>query len=298
MRYDYPVYRPPSEAFSLIIQTTIGCPHNKCRFCFMYKDKRFSIRSIEDIKEDITSAKILYGDSVRTIFLADGNSIIMRNSQLLDVLNFCFGVFPNLERVTSYGAAKFILKTKSVEGLRELRKAGLSRIHMGLESGDDAILKRIKKGASSQEIIEASGMVNQAGIELSQYVLLGIGGSEDSKRHAENTAKVLNAMNPDFIRLRTLVLRPGAPLHDDEQKGEFSSCSPKEILDETRILIQDLNAESWFLSDHVSNYANINGKLPHDRQRMLSELEKVINRTEEDPDFRAQLADPNRCQNL
>jgi radical SAM superfamily enzyme YgiQ (UPF0313 family) len=298
MRYDYPVYRPPSEAFSLIIQTTIGCPHNKCKFCFMYKEKRFRIRSIENIKEDITSAKMLYGDSVKTIFLADGNSIIMRNSQLLEVLNFCYGMFPHLERVTSYGATKFILKTKSVDDLIQLRKAGLSRIHMGLESGDDEILRRINKGASSQEMIEASSMVKQAEMELSQYVLLGIGGSEDYQRHAVNTARVLNAMNPDFIRLRTLILRPEAPLFEDEQKGEFLSCSPEEVLEETRILIRNLDAESWLLSDHVSNYANINGKLPRDRQRMLDELDNVIKRAQEDPEFLASLSHPNRCFNL
>lgn len=298
MRYDYPVYRPPSEAFSLIIQATIGCPHNKCRFCFMYKDKRFRIRSLEDIKEDITSAKMLYGDLVRTIFLADGNSIVMKTSQLMDVLNFCYGMFPNLDRVTSYGAAKFVLKTKDVDELIRLRKAGLLRIHMGLESGDDEILKKIQKGSTAQEMIEASNMVKEAGIELSQYVLLGIGGKKDSKKHAFSTANVLNAMNPDFIRVRTLILRPKAPLYEDSLKGEFIQCTPQEVLNETKEIISNLDVTSQFCSDHVSNYANINGKLPQDKKRMISELEKIIERVDADLDFRARLLDPNRCINL
>lgn len=298
MRYDYPVYRPPSEAFSLIIQATIGCPHNKCRFCFMYKEKRFRIRPVEEIKEDITSAKMFYGDSVRTIFLADGNTIIMKTSQLLEILNFCRAMFPNLQRVTIYGAARFVLKTKTVEELRLLRKAGLSRIHMGLESGDDAVLERIRKGATAQEMIEASNMVKDAGIELSQYVLLGIGGKKDWERHAVNTAKVLNAMNPDFIRVRTLVLRPEAPLFEEAERGDFIPCIPEEVLDETRVLIENLDVTSQFSSDHVSNYANINGKLPEDKEKMLAELEKVRIRVEEEPNFRAYLVDPNRCVNL
>jgi radical SAM superfamily enzyme YgiQ (UPF0313 family) len=298
MRYDHPVYRPPSEAFSLIIQTTIGCPHNKCRFCFMYKQKKFKIRSLEDIKEDITSAKMFYGDSVRTIFLADGNSIIMRTPQLIDILSFCYGMFPNLEMVTSYGAAKFVLKTKTVEELKQLRKAGLKRLHMGLESGDDAVLERIIKGASAEQMIEASSIVKEAGIELSQYVLLGIGGSKDWERHASNTAKVLNAMDPDFIRVRTLILRPEAPLFEDAEKGDFLPCTPEEVLDETRVLIENLDVTSQFASDHVSNYANINGKLPDEKERMLEDLESVRKRIGNDPEFRARLVDPNRYLNL
>jgi len=298
MRYDYPVYRPPSEAESLIIQTTIGCPHNKCRFCFMYKDKKFRIRALEDIKEDITFAKMLYGDSVRTIFFADGNSIIMRTSQLMEILDFCYAMFPNLQRVTSYGAAKFVRRTKTVDELIQLKNAGLTRIHMGLESGDDEVLARIQKGATASEMIEASNMVKEAKIEISQYVLLGIAGRKDYKRHAVNTAKVLSAMDPDFIRVRTLVLRPKAPLYHDALNGVFVPCTPEEILDETSLLIENLNATSFFCSDHVSNYANINSRLPDDRKRMLDELKKVKKRMQEDPDFRAWLENPNRCLNL
>jgi radical SAM superfamily enzyme YgiQ (UPF0313 family) len=298
MKYDYPVYRPPSEAFSLIIQTTLGCPHNKCTFCFMYKDKKFKIRCVDDIKEDIMSAKMLYGDSIRTIFLADGNSIIMKTPQLIDVLDFCYTMFPNLERVTSYGAAKFVLGTKTVEELKELNKAGLTRIHMGLETGDDEILSRIKKGATAKEMIEASRMIKEAEIELSQYVLLGIAGKNDWERHAVNTAKVLSEMDPNFIRVRTLILRPPAPLFEAEKNGEFIPSSPEDVLEEIWVLIENLNVESQFASDHVSNYANINGKLPEDMDLMLAELKKVKEKLDRDPHFRAWLSDPARCINL
>jgi radical SAM superfamily enzyme YgiQ (UPF0313 family) len=298
MRYDYPVYRPPSEAQSLIVQATLGCPHNKCRFCFMYKEKKFKIRSVADIKEDITTAKMMYGDLVRTVFFADGNTIIMKTPQLLEILDFCYAIFPNLERVTSYGAAKFILKTKSVEELKQLNKAGLKRIHMGLETGDDEILEKIQKGATSQEMISASRMVNESGISLSQYVLLGIGGKEGYEKHARKTAKVLSEMHPDFIRARTLILRPDAPLYEDEQNGEFIQCTPEEVLEETRLLIENLIVKSQFLSDHVSNYANINGKLPDEKDEMLAELDKVKERLKNDPDFRSRLVSPSRCYNL
>jgi radical SAM superfamily enzyme YgiQ (UPF0313 family) len=160
----------------------------------MYKDKKFRIRPLEDIKEDITSARMFYGDGVRTIFLADGNSIIMRTPQLVEILNLCHSMFPKLERVTSYGAAKFILKTKTMEDLRELRHAGLSRIHMGLESGDGNILKRVDKGSTPEEMIKASLMVKEAGIELSQYVLLGLGGKDGWQEHTQNTASVLGSV--------------------------------------------------------------------------------------------------------
>jgi radical SAM superfamily enzyme YgiQ (UPF0313 family) len=241
----------------------------------MYKDKRFAIRSLEDIKEDITSARMHHGDGVRTLFLADGNSIIMRTSHLVEILNHCHAMFPNLERITSYGAAKFILKTKTVDELKELKKAGLSRIHMGLESGDDKILEYIKKGSTSQDMIKANLMVKEAGMELSQYVLLGIGGKERWESHARETAEVLNEMDPNFIRLRTLILRKEASLYEDYINGDFIASTPYEILKETKVILGGLNVKSHFLSDHVSNYANVNGKLPGDKDRMLNEIDDV-----------------------
>jgi radical SAM superfamily enzyme YgiQ (UPF0313 family) len=276
MHYIEPVYRPPSEASSLIIQATLGCPHNKCQFCFIYKGKRFKIRGIEEIKSDVTQAKVLYGDSVRTIFLADGNAIVMKTDELIEILDLCHALFPNLERVTSYGAAKIILKTKTLEDMKRLRKAGLKRIHMGLESGSDKVLEMMNKGATAQEMIDASRMVKDAGMELSQYVLLGLGGKELWREHAVESARVLNAMDPDFIRVRTLLIRPDAPLYEKVAKGEFVPVTQEEILKETRLLIENLDVHSEFHSDHITNIANINGRLPQDKSMMLDRLDELI----------------------
>ncbi|MCK5561627.1 MAG: radical SAM protein, partial [Thermoplasmata archaeon] len=166
------------------------------------------------------------------------------------------------------------------------------------ESGDDVVLERVCKGATSAQMIEASNMVKAAGIELSQYVLLGIGGKKDWERHAKNTAKVLNAMNPDFIRVRTLVVREDAPLYEDAKNGIFNVCTPDEVLDETRIILENLDVTSRFCSDHISNYANLNGKLPDDQEQLLSELKTTRERLEQDAEFRAWLTDPMRCLNL
>jgi radical SAM superfamily enzyme len=207
-------------------------------------------------------------------------------------------MFPNLVRVTSYGAAKFILGTKTIDELKELREAGLLRIHMGLESGDDAILKIMNKGSTSKEMIDASLMVNKAGLELSQYVLLGLGGKNRWQEHAKNTARVLNAMDPDFIRLRTLILREDAPMYEDYRNGTFIVSSPLDILNETQMILENLDCESHFLSDHVSNYANINGRLPDDKDKMLKEIHGVINRVNNNPNLLGGLMDPARCTRL
>jgi radical SAM superfamily enzyme YgiQ (UPF0313 family) len=264
----------------------------------MYKGKKFRIRPVEEIKDDITSARMHFGEHVHTVFLADGNSIIMKTPQLLEIINYCYAVFPNLERVTSYGSAKFVLKTKTVKDLKQLQKAGLKRLHMGLESGDDAVLEKVCKGATADQMVEASNMVKEAGIKLSQYVLLGVAGKNGWKQHAVNTAKVLNEMDPDFIRVRTLILKEGAPLYEDFQNGEFQSCSPEEILEETQVILENLDVTSQFYSDHVSNYANINGKLPDEKAQMLEELQNIQDRLEKDPEFKSWLLDPMRCLNL
>jgi radical SAM superfamily enzyme YgiQ (UPF0313 family) len=297
MRYDEPVYRPPSEANSLIIQATIGCPHNKCEFCFMYKGKKFKKRPLGEIKEDIAEAKELYGDYVRTVFLADGNTIILKTEDLLEIVNFCYAMFPKLDRVTSYGAAKFILRTKTVEDLKRLRKAGLKRLHMGLESGNDLVLESICKGATSEEMIKAGRMVKEAGMELSEYVLLGIGGQKLWKEHAVDTARVLNAIDPDFIRVRTLVLRPDAPLWKKLKAGEFVPVTRKETLMETRLLVEKLDCHSEFWSDHVSNIADVNGKLPEDKGRMLEKLDELIEKSAGEPEDREWAVDQQgiRC---
>ncbi|MFH1422160.1 MAG: radical SAM protein, partial [Planctomycetota bacterium] len=177
MRYEEPVYRPPSEAASLLIQATIGCPHNKCTFCGMYKGKRFRIRRVSEIKKDLDMAREFYGTDVRTLFLPDGNTIFMKTKDLIEILQYAGKLFPKLTRITVYGSAKF-LNLKSVDDFKSLREAGLSRIHAGIETGDDVLLSKLKKGATAEQMIEAGRKVKAAGIELSEYILVGIGGRE------------------------------------------------------------------------------------------------------------------------
>lgn len=202
MRYEGTVYRPPSEANSLLIQATIGCPHNKCTFCGMYKQQKFRIRKVNEIKEDLWMARDYYGDWIRTIFFPDGNTIIMKTKDLVEIFEFAHHLFPRLERITVYGSARFIVLKTLVE-LKQLRAAGLKRIHSGMETGDDYLLQKIQKGTTAEQLIQAGRLVKEAGIELSEYILVGIGGRQYTIEHAVNSAVVLNAIDPDFIRLRT-----------------------------------------------------------------------------------------------
>lgn len=275
MRYEDPIYRPPSEAGSLLIQATIGCPHNKCTFCGMYKGKQFRIRPVAEIKEDMLKAKEFYGDTVETVFFPDGNTIIMKTKELEEIFKFTRETFPHLRRITLYASAKFI-KFKSLEDLKRLRAAGLKRIHKGLESGSDEILKRIQKGVDGQTMIETGKGVKEAGIELSEYVLIGIGGKELWREHAVDSARVLNEINPDFIRLRTWVPIHNAPLYKDYESGAFQLLSPYEALNETKLFLEHLNITSLFLSDHISNFVNISGSLPRDKESMLRELDEAL----------------------
>jgi radical SAM superfamily enzyme YgiQ (UPF0313 family) len=276
MRYEEPVYRPPSEAGSLLIQATIGCPHNKCTFCGMYKGKGFRIRKVEEIKEDLRAARDFYGeDNVRTVFFPDGNTIIMRTARLVEIFDYTRELFPKLERITSYGSARFIIR-KSPEEWAQLREAGLQRIHVGIESGDAVLLERLRKGATPEEMVKAGRLVKDAGLELSEYILVGIGGQERTKEHALGSAKVLNDIDPDFIRLRTWVPVSAAPLYEDYKKGTFKLLGPYEALGETKLLLENLEVNSWFLSDHISNFANLNGKLPGAKEKLLQQIDEAL----------------------
>lgn len=280
MRYEGIVYRPPSEAGSLLIQATIGCPHNQCTFCGMYKEKQFRIRTVTDIIEDLMQAREVYQDTVDTLFFPDGNTILMKTSDLLEIIHAAKEIFPGLQRITMYGSSKYILK-KSEEDLILLQQSGLTRIHSGMESGDNLVLSRICKGANAEETILAGRKVKAAGIELSEYVMLGIGGKERSGEHALNSAKVLNEINPDFIRLRTLIPMPGTRLYEEYRLGTFQLLSPHEALRETRLLIEQLDVTSKLYSDHHSNYAYVNGLLPKAKNKMLQTIDHLLTLPEE-----------------
>jgi radical SAM superfamily enzyme YgiQ (UPF0313 family) len=242
----------------------------------MYKTTRFKIRPVQDIKEDLLAARDYYGEFIESLFLPDGNTIIMKTDQLVEILAYARELFPDLKRITVYGAARFVNK-KSLQELVRLKEAGLNRVHMGMESGDDPTLQRISKGTDAAEIIAAGLKLKQAGIQTSEYYLVGIGGQERTREHAQNSARVLNAFSPDFIRLRTFVPVPGTPLYDDYKKGLFQLLSPHQALREIGMLIENLEcSKSMVLSDHISNYWNINGIIPDDKEIMLQAVEEAL----------------------
>lgn len=280
MRYEGPIYRPPSEAGSILIQATVGCPYNRCTFCMVYKNGiKYKVRPVEDIKGDIREAVDKYGEDVRTLFFPAGNTIAMKTDELCEICRYAKDLFPNLERITVYGSSQYIAR-KGSEGMKKLAKAGLSRIHVGLESGDDEILRLIKKGTDSKKQIAAGKYVMDAGIELSLYVILGIGGKERTRQHAVETAKVLNQISPDFIRLRTFVPKKNTPLLKDVMDGTFVMLGPHEVLRETTEIIKRLEVNSYLTSDHYTNYINIEGQLPAAKQRMLQIIRTALQKSE------------------
>lgn len=275
MRYEEPVFRPPCEAGSLIIQATIGCPHNKCTFCGMYKMKKYRVRPLEEVREDLEMAKRVW-HRPESVFLADGNTIAMRTDDLVQVLDYVREAFPDVGRISCYGGARFI-RGRKVEDLSRLAEHGLKIVYMGLESGDDEILETVRKGATVDDYVRAAGKLRAAGIELSTYVLAGLGGRDRWREHALGSAATLNRMKPDFVRIRTLALMPGFPMYEDLQKGDFVECSGREVAEETRLLLENLELEdARFLSDHVSNYLPIYGRLPQDRDIMLAAIDEAL----------------------
>jgi radical SAM superfamily enzyme YgiQ (UPF0313 family) len=275
MRYEDPVFRPPCEAGSLIIQATIGCPHNQCTFCGMYKMKKYRVRPLDEIREDLQMARRAWSDPY-SVFLADGNTIAMRMDDLVQVLDYVREAFPNVKRISCYGGARFI-RGRKVEDLRRLKEHGLQIVYMGLESGDDEILRRVHKGATADDYVRAAAKMRSSGILLSTYVLAGLGGRERLREHALGSAATLNRMKPDYIRIRTLAFLPGFPLYEQLQAGEFQECTGREIAEETRLLLENLQVEgAEFLSDHISNYLPLYGRLPEDKLRMLEAIEEAL----------------------
>lgn len=279
--YDFPPFRPPSEAESLLLRVTRGCPWNRCSFCSMYKNTRFEVRNIEEIQADIEMAKELYQERVRTVFIGDSNSLVVKTDSLVAVLNSLYAAFPTIGRVTSYARAKTLAK-KSIDDLAKLRRAGLTRLHVGLETGDRDLLQKIEKGATPEEMVEAGKKAKMAGFEYSLYVLLGIGGEEKWREHAQGTAEVLNQIDPDFIRVRTFIPQPGSRLYEEMRGGRFQTPSLETILKETKLLLEGLQVTSHFLSDHISNLLPLDGKLPEEKERLVRMTEAALAGLKED----------------
>lgn len=281
MRYEGPIYRPPSEARSLLVQATVGCPHNRCTFCLVYKNLRFKVRPVQEIKEDLEAAAHLHGDGVSTVFFPAGNTIAMPTEQLAEVCRHARALFPSLKRITVYGSSQFILK-KGPEGLRHLAEAGLKRVHVGWESGDDDILAHLKKGATRQVHTGAAHLLREAGLELNAYVMLGIGGPEKSRVHARSTAALINEAPPEVLRLRTFVPKVNTPLLAEVLAGRFRMLTPHQVLAETAALLEGIKASVQVESDHYTNYLQIAGKLPEERGRLLDLLAQALTRPESD----------------
>lgn len=280
MHYEGPIYRPPSEADSLLVQATVGCPHNKCTFCTVYKKgPRFRVRSVGGIEADLVEARKTYGSRVQTLFFPAGNTIAMPTDALAHICSRARSLFPELRRITVYGSSQYIYR-KGLDKLVRLKNAGLSRIHVGLESGDDEVLRRIKKGTDSAQQMEAGLWAREAGIELSVYVVLGLGGRERTLEHARKTAWVLNTMNPDFIRIRTFLPKVNTLMLHQVRKGRFQLLSPHEVLRELARIIQNLDVTSKIRSDHYTNYLDVSGNMPEDKHRMLDVIQNGLKQDE------------------
>ncbi len=314
--------RPPSEAYSLLIRATRNCPWNHCQFCAVYKGRKFELRPVEDILKDIETAKAIRdeikerawrtGDAARirevaaavydqyqhnaairnvslwmwagstSAFLQDANTLIMKTSNLVQVITFLKQTFPELNRITSYGRSKTAAK-KTVEELKTLKDAGLSRLHIGLESGSDKVLEYMQKGVTAEEHIKGGKNIKEAGISLSEYIMPGLGGRKMSAEHVAETARVLNEINPDFIRIRSLYVIQSMPLWSKLDAGDFELQTEDEVVEELGNLIERLEITSEIKSDHIMNLLpDVDGKFPEAKAACLSAIDRYLALSPED----------------
>ena len=277
MRYEGRVFRPPSEAYSLIVQVTVGCSHNKCTFCDMYKEKRFHLRKLEDVLEDFNIARRQYR-YIERVFLADGDALIRKTEDLAVILKHIRKVIPECRRVTSYGSPKSIL-TKSPEDLALLHSLGLEMIYLGLESGNEQVLKHINTGVTVEDIVRAGQMVKDAGMKLSVTAISGLGGTEMWKEHAIDTAKAFSRMKPDYIGLLTLMFEGDVPLRRECEEGKFHLLTAPQVAKETLLMLEHIDSEgSVFRSNHASNYLMLKGTLNRDREAMCEQIRRALER--------------------
>ena len=274
MRYEGIVIRPPSEADSLILQVTLGCSHNRCTFCPTYKGRRFRIKDLDATKKEIDEVAP-YGP-FRKVFLADGDALIIPQPKLVALLEYLIEKLPGLRRVGIYGNAKSILR-KSVEELKALKALRLGIVYLGVETGDPALLEKVRKGVSFEQMVDAARRVKEAGITLSVTVLLGLGGVGHGPQHALATAKILSEIDPDFASALTLMVVPGTPLYEEMEAGRFQLPSPFQLLEELGTIISHSDfSRCYFTSNHASNYLPIKARLPRDKEAVVRLIQDVV----------------------
>jgi radical SAM superfamily enzyme YgiQ (UPF0313 family) len=275
MHYEGTCIRPPSEAFSILLQVTLGCSHNKCSFCGTYKDKRFAIKDDKIILSDILFAS-KYMKRQDRVFLMDGDALIIPQKRLLWILEMIREHLPWVKRVGAYANAKSI-RMKTLEELVELREKGLAILYLGVETGDEKLLKEIRKGTSGENLISMGRKVREAGIKLSVTVLLGIAGKERSLQHAKATGELLSAMDPNYVGALTVMLIPGTPLHKEHMEGRFVLPDERELLLELKEMIAHTNlSRGLFFSNHASNYLPIKARLPKGKQEALDQIDGAL----------------------
>ncbi|RME19649.1 MAG: radical SAM protein [Deltaproteobacteria bacterium] len=268
--YEQGPIRPPSEAFSLLVRVSRNCPWNRCAFCPVYKGKKFSLRSVDEVLADLDEMKKEFGTAPRTVFLQDANPLLTKPDDFVRIIEGIRERFPNVERITAYARSHTIVRRRP-EDLARMRKAGLDRLHVGMESGCDEVLELVNKGTTRDEQIEAGRRAKEAGFELSEYVMPGLGGRRLSEKHADDTASALEAIQPDFVRLRTTAVIPGTPLAELQEKGEFEPLGEVELVAEIERMLRGMkNVHTRLESDHMLNLLmELRGDLPREHERLL-----------------------------
>ena len=283
MRYEGDIYRPPSEAYSYLVQVTIGCAHNKCTFCSMYKAKQFRVRPVEEVIEDLEVARKTYS-KVGRIFLCDGDALCLKTDKLVVILDKIAELFPECERVGVYGRATDILRKTDSE-LKLLVEHGLKIVYLGAESGSDEVLKRINKGITRDDIQKSVVKSESAGLKTSVTFISGLGGRDLWREHALETGRLISEMGASYASLLTLMVDPVAPIYDEIASGAFNLLSAEEIIEETKLMLGSTvpwmtDVETVFRSNHASNYLSLKGNLPRDTGAMIEQLECAANNTD------------------
>ncbi|MCS5422563.1 MULTISPECIES: radical SAM protein [Psychrilyobacter] len=282
MPYEGAIYRPPSEANSLILQVTVGCSHNRCTFCSMYKDKSFRMKSKEEIFDDIDTYT---NDFYTKAFLADGDAMLLPTGLLIEIIRRIRAKMPKIKRIGIYAHANN-LKTKSVEELKSLREEGLNIVYVGIESGSDKILEKINKGITSGEMEKELMKISESGIKLSIMIISGLGGKELTHEHAVESAKLLSRVKPKFLSLLTLMLEEGTQFYNDVKNNKVELLNPEEILLETKLLIENLELNNTiFRVNHASNYLSLEGVLNRDKERILEEINTAVRDKDYIPEY-------------